>query len=52
MPFPSQGQYSGKWVQRVPKSIHARLVTRAAAEGVSINAMVAAFIAEGLEKQN
>jgi len=50
--IPEPGQYSGKWVQRVPKSIHARLAARSAAEGVSINAMVAAFIAEGLGKQN
>lgn len=49
---PEPGQYSSKWVQRMPKSIHARLAARAAAEGVSINATVAAFIAEGLGKQN
>ena len=51
-PIPEPGQYSGKWVQRGPKSIHARLAARAAAEGMSINAMVAAFIAERLGKQN
>lgn len=45
-------QYSSKWVQRVLKSIHARLAARAAAERVSINAIVAAFIAEGLGKHN
>ncbi|OGQ98427.1 MAG: hypothetical protein A2505_06345 [Deltaproteobacteria bacterium RIFOXYD12_FULL_55_16] len=40
--------YSGKWMQRVPKSIHARLTARASQEGVSINSLVASFIAQGL----
>jgi len=48
-PIPPLGQnYSGKWVQRVPKGIHARVAAMAAKEGVSINALVASFIAEGL----
>ena len=40
--------YSGKWVQRVPRSVHARLASLARREGVSINELVASFIAEGL----
>ena len=43
--------YSGKWVQRVPKSVHARLASLARREGVSINALVASFIAEGLGRR-
>lgn len=42
------GQLSGKWVQRVPKSLHARLVGRAQREGVSLNTLVVSLIAEGL----
>src|SRR6202035_1245363 len=39
-PIPKPGELesqSGKWVQRVPKSIHLRLVNRAREEGVSLN---------------
>jgi antitoxin HicB len=39
---------SGQWRQRVPKSLHSRLVTRAEQEGVSLNTLVTAMIAEGL----
>jgi len=39
---------SGKWVQRVPKSIHLRLVTRAKEEGVSLNTLVIMLLAESL----
>lgn len=45
------GQLSGKWVQRVPRSVHARLVERAAREGVSLNTLVVSLIAEGLGKR-
>ena len=34
------GQLSGKWVQRVPRSLHTRLVERAEREGVSLNTLV------------
>ncbi len=39
---------SGKWVQRVPKSIHLRLVQRAAEEGVSLNTLVITFLTQSL----
>jgi antitoxin HicB len=39
---------SGKWVQRVPKSIHFRLVTRAKDEGVSLNTLVIMMLSESL----
>jgi antitoxin HicB len=42
---------SGKWVQRVPKSMHQRLVKRAKEEGVSLNTLVVSMIAEGLGKE-
>lgn len=45
------GQASGKWVQRVPKSLHSRLVERAEREGVSLNMLVVSLIAEGLGKR-
>ncbi len=39
---------SGRFVTRLPKSLHARLSTRAKQEGVSLNTLAIAFIAEGL----
>jgi predicted HicB family RNase H-like nuclease len=32
-----EGQYSGKFVLRLPKSLHARLAMEAEKEGVSLN---------------
>lgn len=49
--IPKPGEFenqSGKWVQRVPKSIHLRLVQRAAEEGVSLNTLVITFLTESL----
>jgi len=43
---------SGKFVQRVPKSIHAQLALRAKQEGVSLNSLVLAFIADGLGRSD
>jgi len=42
---------SGKFLARVPKSIHARLAARARIEAVSLNTLVVAFIAEGLSRR-
>ena len=47
----SGGSYSGKFIQRVPKSLHARLAARAKQEGVSMNALVTTFLAEGLARE-
>jgi antitoxin HicB len=44
----SGGVASGKFVARVPKTVHAQLATRARAEGVSLNALVLTFISQGL----
>jgi antitoxin HicB len=43
---------SGQWRQRVPRSLHARLAARAEQEGVSLNTLVTAMIAEGLGKRS
>ncbi|GAB0057132.1 hypothetical protein SIID45300_01453 [Candidatus Magnetaquicoccaceae bacterium FCR-1] len=48
VPAPMSGGYSGKFVARVPKTLHARLVSRARREGVSLNALVTALLAEGI----
>ena len=42
---------SGKFVASVPKSIHAKLTSRAKAEGVSLNTLVLTLIAEGLGRR-
>ena len=42
---------SGRFVTRVPRSIHAQLTRRARYEGVSLNALVLALIAEGLGRK-
>ena len=39
---------SGKWVQRVPKSVHYRLIEQARREGVSLNTLVVSMISESL----
>lgn len=54
LPIPapnSGGVASGKFVARVPKSVHAQLATRAKAEGVSLNTLVLTFIAQGLGRK-
>jgi antitoxin HicB len=52
IPKPSQGtSASGQWRQRVPRSLHARLVFRAQQEGVSLNTLVTTLIAEGLGRK-
>lgn len=54
-PIPKPGELenqSGKWVQRVPKSIHLRLVNRAKEEGVSLNTLVIMLLSESLAGRN
>ena len=52
VPAPTSGGVaSGKFVARVPKSVHAQLTARAKAEGVSLNSLVLAFLAEGLGRR-
>ena len=52
VPAPNSGGIaSGKFVARVPKTVHAQLNTRAKAEGVSLNTLVLTFIAQGLGRK-
>ncbi len=48
IPPPNSGGESGRFVVRTPKSLHTRLAARAAQEGVSMNTLVVAIIAEGV----
>jgi antitoxin HicB len=51
IPVPTHYDEGGKpvkFVQRLPRSLHASLQARARAEGVSINTLVLVLIAEGL----
>lgn len=51
IPSPSRdaaSAYSGRWNQRVPKSLHRRLVLQAAQEGVSMNMLVTSILAEAV----
>lgn len=50
IPLPGDSS-SGKFMTRIPKSLHSRLISRAKQEGVSMNALVSAFIAESLGKK-
>jgi antitoxin HicB len=43
---------SGKFVARVPKSVHAKLSSRAKLEGVSLNTLVVSLLSEGLGKKS
>jgi antitoxin HicB len=47
----SYGAYSGKYVQRLPRSVHARLQAAARREGVSINTLATTYIVEGLARK-
>lgn len=52
-PIPQPGELpSGKFVARVPRSLHARLTARAKQEGVSMNALVSAMLAESLGRRD
>lgn len=48
IPTPGAGGESGKFVTRVPKSLHSRLAARAEQEGVSMNTLVVSMLAEGV----
>lgn len=53
IPIPNQlKDLSGKWVQRVPKSIHLRLINKAKEEGVSLNTLVITLLSECLSTNN
>ncbi|MBN1906959.1 MAG: type II toxin-antitoxin system HicB family antitoxin [Deltaproteobacteria bacterium] len=52
IPEPFSSQASGRFVQRIPKSLHVRLAERAKQEGVSMNALVISIIAESLGRKD
>lgn len=39
---------SGRFVQRVPRSLHAQLIAQAKAEGVSLNTLIVSIVSQGL----
>jgi predicted RNase H-like HicB family nuclease len=48
IPLPSaQGDYSGKFIIRIPRSLHRRLAESAKAEGVSLNFYAGTLLAAG-----
>jgi antitoxin HicB len=52
VPAPNSGGIaSGKFIARVPKTVHAQLTSRAKVEGVSLNTLVLTFIAQGLGRK-
>ncbi len=48
VPLPRSGGFSGKFMARVPKSLHSKLVAKAKREHVSLNLLVATILAEGV----
>jgi len=52
VPRPGESEtYSGKWLQRVPRSLHRRLASHAKREGVSLNTLATTLLAEGLAQR-
>jgi predicted RNase H-like HicB family nuclease len=45
-PAPDEALPSGKWVQRVPRTLHQKLVRLAEREGVSLNQLASSILAE------
>lgn len=52
-PVPAAGEeaFSGQFRQRLPRSLHAALARRADREGVSLNMLVTAILAEALGRR-
>jgi antitoxin HicB len=42
---------SGRFVQRVPRSLHAQLVAQAEVDGVSLNTLVVSLVSQGLGRR-
>lgn len=42
---------SGRFVQRVPRSLHAQLIARAREEGVSLNTLVVSLVSQGIGRR-
>jgi antitoxin HicB len=50
-PVRIEGLPSGKWLQRVPRSLHKKLTELAKREGVSLNQMTTSILAEAVGKR-
>ena len=50
-PLPGAGAVSGRFVMRTPRSLHARLARQARDEGVSMNSLAVALLAEDLGRR-
>ncbi|MBF0184096.1 MAG: toxin-antitoxin system HicB family antitoxin [Magnetococcales bacterium] len=48
VPAPMSGGFSGRFVTRIPRSLHGQLAFRAKQEGVSLNALVTTYLAKGI----
>lgn len=48
----SESRFSGKILQRLPKTLHARLAMRARQENVSLNQLILSLVAEGLGRKD
>lgn len=48
LPEADEEEFSGKWLQRVPKSLHRKVARAAGRDGVSLNQFVAATLAEAV----
>ena len=42
---------SGRFVQRVPRSLHAQLIARAKTEGVSLNTLIVSLVSQGIGRR-
>ncbi|HEY6455568.1 MAG TPA: type II toxin-antitoxin system HicB family antitoxin [Steroidobacteraceae bacterium] len=51
IPRPNGAAAPVKFVQRLPKSLHAQLLRAAASEGTSVNTFVTVMLAEGLSRR-
>lgn len=50
LPESMEKEYSGKFVVRVPKSLHKKLIQTAKKEGVSLNLLASSLLSENLVK--
>ncbi len=51
IPLPESGGKPARFLLRLARTQHRELVAAAATEGVSVNSLVATFVAEGLTRQ-
>jgi len=51
IPEPEEEEYSGKFVLRIPKSLHRELALRARENSVSLNQFVSSLLAGGLQAE-